>query len=96
MNQSTNLSSLHLKVLPRLYPITFDAGGMWPVRVSAQLSAVWDIVLWKYIVPKLAAQMARPRRLTTATVAASANLMTKKAAMETVTRVAGSTRLGQR
>lgn len=79
-----------------IYPVTFDAGGMWPVRVSAQPSAAWDIAHWKYTVPKSAVEMARSKKLMIATVVVSTNLMTKKVAMETVTRVAGSTRLGQR
>lgn len=79
-----------------IFSITRDEGGMWLVRASAQPSVAWDTVPWKYTVPKSTAQTVKPRRLMTATVAISTNLMTRKVAMETVTQVAGSTHLGQR
>lgn len=96
MSQSSLSSLGHLEILTRICPITFHVGGMWLGKVSAQPSAAWDIVPWKYTVPKSAVQMARPRRWMTATVAVSANLTIRKVAMETVTQVDGSTRRGQR
>lgn len=95
--QSTVLLRLAiLRNLTEICPLTPDTGGMWLGKVSAQPSAAWDIVLWKYIVPKSAMQTARLRRWTTATVVVNTNLMIRKVAMETVTQVAGSTLLGQR
>lgn len=73
-----------------------DAGGTWLARVSVQRSVAWDIVLLKYTVPKSAVSMGRPRKLMTATVALSTNLIIRKVAMETVTQEAGTIHPGPR
>lgn len=87
------VSLVYVKILTR---IPRDVGGMLPVRASAQPSVAWGIAPWKYSVPKSAIRMGNPRRLMTVTVAINANQMTRKVAMEIVTREAGSTRPGQR
>lgn len=73
-----------------------DAGGTWLGRASAPPSAAWGIVPWKYTAPKSAAPTARPRKSTTASAAGSTSLIIRRAATETVTRVAGTTRPGQK
>lgn len=80
----------------KIYPLVLYADGTLLEKVSVQPSAAKDIVPWKYTVLKSTVQTARPRRLMTATVAVSANLMTRKAVTETVTRVVGSTHPGRR
>lgn len=82
--------------MTRVGPFPLDAGGMWLAKVSAQPSVAWAIVPLKYTVPKGAVQMARLKRLMTATVAVSTNLIIRKVALETVTPGAGSTHPGQR
>lgn len=84
------------KVSKIMTSITPDIGGILPVRVSALLSVARDIAPWKYSVPKSAVQKAKPKRLMTATVVVSANLMTRKVAMEIATQEAGITLPGQR
>lgn len=69
---------------------------MWLVKVNAMPSVAWDTVPWKYIVLKLTAQMARLKKSMIVTVVTCTDLTTRKAAMATVTQVAGNTRPGQR
>lgn len=83
---------LYLTVLiPRPGP-----GGTWPARASVRPSVAWDIAPWKSTAPKSATQTVRRRRSTIASAVVSTSLITRKVATETVTRVAGSTRRGQR
>jgi len=92
-------STRRLFVFDRFEPlkgISLALDGTWLVKASVRPSVASDIVLWKYIVPKSAIQRGRPRKLMTATVVVSVNLMTRKVAMETVTQVVGNTHLGQR
>lgn len=72
------------------------ADGTWPARASARPSAAWDTGPWKYTAPRSAAPTERLRRWTTATAAGSTNPTTRKAATETATRAAGTTRPGPR